>query len=162
MAPRTHRWPALIVLLLVGACSWLGDERSAIRDRLEALRNEVNAPVSEGLGAMTHAAALASYFTEDVSVELGDGTAPISGREMVMGVAARLQPRMSEFELDLADVSVQVAPDGQTADVNLTAEFIKRTPDPRRTRDAREFALAMRHEDHEWKIARVVAVQTLK
>lgn len=163
MAPRTRPPAAFIVLVLVGtACSWLGDERSAIRKRLEALKNEVNARVADGSGTMVQTAALADYFTEDVTVEFGDGTAPVSGREMLMGMAMRLRSRMSEFQLELADVTIQVASGGQTAEVNLTAEFIQRTPSTRRTRDAREFALTMRHEDDEWRIARVVAVQTLK
>ena len=163
MVPRRGLVPALIVLLLSeAACSWLGDERSAVRKRLDALEVQANTHAPEGLGAVTQATSLASYFTEDVSVELGDGTAPINGREMLMGMALRLQSRMAEFQLDLADVNVQVAPDGQTADVNLTAEILQRSPTSRRTRDAREFALTMRREDGEWMIARVVAVQTLK
>jgi hypothetical protein len=163
MAVRTRWLTALIVTVLFGlACSWLGDERSAIQARLEALRDAVNAPVPEGIGTVTHAAAFAGYFTEDVSVELGDGTAPISGREMLMGMAARLQSRVAEFRVDLADVNVQLSPDRQTADVNLTAEFIQRTPTSRRTRDAREFELTMRKEAGEWMIARVAAVRTLK
>jgi hypothetical protein len=144
------------------ACSWLGDERSAVRARLEAFRTAVNTHAPEGLGTITHAASLASYFAEDVSVDLGDGTAPVRGREMLMGMAARLQVRMAEFELELADINVQLAPDGESADVNLTAEFIDRTPTSRRSRDAREFALMMRRENGEWRIARVIAVQTLK
>lgn len=163
MAVRTRWLTALIVTVLFGsACSWLGDERSAIRDRLDGLRDEVNVQAPEGIGSVTHAAALAGYFTEDVSVELGDGTAPIGGREMLMGMAARLQSRVAEFRIDLADVNVQLSPDRQTADVSLTAEFIQRAPASRRTRDAREFELTMRKEDGEWMIARVAAVRTLK
>lgn len=152
----------LLALLFQAACSWLGDERSAVRARLEAFRKDVNIHAAEGLGTVTHAASLTSYFTEDVSIELGDGTAPVQGREMLLGMAARLHARVAQFQLELADINVQLAPDKKSADVNLTAEFIDRTPTTRRSRDAREFALTMRLEDGEWRIARVVAVQTLK
>jgi hypothetical protein len=163
MAVRTRSVAVVLLLLLFpAACSWLGDERSAVGARLEAFRKDVNTHAPEGLGTITHAASLASYFTEDVSVELGDGTAPLRGREMLMGMAARLQPRMAEFQLELADVNVHLAPDRKSADVNLTAEFIDRTHTTRRSRDAREFALTVRLDDGEWRIARVVAVQTLK
>ena len=149
-------------LLSAGGCAWWGDERAAVRQRLETFKDLVNAPAPEGIGSVTRAAGISRCFTEDVTVDLGDGAAPIAGREMLMAMAVRLQPRLSEFRLDFADVGVHLSPDGQSADVALTAEFIRRTPGSRQSMDAREYKLTMRREDGEWRIARVVAVDTLK
>jgi hypothetical protein len=149
-------------LVFAAACSWWGDERQAIRKRLDAFKDHVNASASDGIGSVTRMPEISLYFTEDVSVDLGDGTAPIDGREMLMGMAARLQPRTSEFRLDFEDVGVQLAPGGESAEVDLTAEFIRRAAGSRRSMDAREFTLTMRREEGEWRIAHVVAVETLK
>jgi len=149
-------------VFLCAACSWWGDERHAIRARLDAFEERVNASAPEGIGSVTRTVEIGQYFTEDVSVDLGDGTAPIAGREMLMGIAARLQARTSEFRLDFADVNVQLAPGGESAEVDLTAQFIRRAAGSRQSMDAREFKLTMRREEGEWRIAQVVAVETLK
>jgi hypothetical protein len=169
----THRTPlradrqlaallaAITAILLAAACAWW-DERAAIRERLDACRDLANTPASDGIGTMTRAGEIGRCFTDDVTVDLGRGAAPISGREMLMGMAARLLPRTSEYRLEFADLSVALAPDEQSATVRLTAEFIKREPGSRQSMDAREFELAMRREDEEWRIARVTAIQTLR
>jgi ketosteroid isomerase-like protein len=151
----------LLPLLLGAGCAWLGDER-AIRARLGDLADTINARASEGLGSVTRAAEISAFFTDDVVVELGEGSTPIQGRETLIGMAMRLQPRLSEFTVAFADVTVRVAEDGQSADVSLTAEFIRKDPGHRQSMDAREFKLTMRRDDGEWKIARMTAVDTLK
>ena len=56
-----------------------------------------------------------------------------------------------------------MAPSKETADVHLTAEFIRRNiTTGEETLDAREFTLGMRRVGGEWQIARVTAVDTLK
>jgi ketosteroid isomerase-like protein len=161
------RFAAVCVLVLgallsTAGCAWWDDERAAVRQRLDTFKVLVNAPAPDGIGTVTRAAEISQYFTEDVTVDLGDGAAPITGREMLMAMAARLQPRLSEFRIDFADVGVQVSPDEQSAAVALTAEFIRRAAGSRQSMDAREFKLTMRQEDGEWRIARVIAVDTLK
>jgi ketosteroid isomerase-like protein len=144
------------------ACGWFGDERTAIRSRLRDFTIDVNATAPEGLGTVARAAGIASFFTDDVIVDLGEGTAPIAGRETLVAMAARLQPRLAEFTLDFTDENIRVSADGQSADVTLTVEFIRRDPAARQQMDAREFRLQMRHDGQEWKIARATAVDTLK
>lgn len=148
--------------LLAAACGWWGDDRAAISRYLDGCKELVNAPASEGLATLTRAAEIGGCFTEDVRVDLGGGTAPISGRQTLMGMISRLQSRTADYRLEFADVQVQLAPDEQSADVDLTAEFIRREPETRQTRDAREFKLTMRREDGGWRIAQVAAVQTLR
>jgi hypothetical protein len=161
MARRSLLVAALVVST---ACSW-GDERRAIRQRLTAFVDLVNAgaSVGDGLPAAAHAARVAGFFTEDVEVNLGDGTAPITGREMLMAMALRLQPRTAAYRVAAEDVSVTLDPSGDAATVTLTAEFIRRDPGAARsTMDAREFALEMRLDEGAWKIAGVTAVPTLR
>jgi hypothetical protein len=152
----------IVSTLLTGvACAW-GDQRAAITRHLNECKDLANKAAPDGIGTVTRAAEIGRCFTEDVTVDLGRGAAPIVGREMVIGMAARLQPRTSEYRLEFADINVQVASDEQSAAVNLTAELIRRESGSRQSMDAREFELTMRREDGEWRIARVAGVQTLK
>lgn len=152
----------LIGLISIGAVWWLwpSDERD-IRRRLDQLARVFNETATEGLGAVAHAARLGSFFTDDVVVEFGQGTPPIRGRETLMGMAVRLQPRTAAFSLELKDVQPDVT-DG-FADVNLTAAITRRnTATGEETLDAREFVLGMTKADGDWRISRVAAVDTLK
>ena len=138
-----------------------GDER-AIRDQLEALRTDVNSNATDGLGSIARAAKIGSYFTEDVLVNLGEGSAPIRGRVILMGMAERLQPRTAAFRMDLDDVGVEIA-GAATADATLTVSFIRRSISTgEESRDAREFALGLTKTGGTWRIARVAANDVLR
>jgi hypothetical protein len=139
-----------------------GDEGAAVRKRLQQLTDDVNTSTVEGIGTIERAVQLASFFADDVDVDLGQGSAPIHGRETVLGMAERLQPRTAAFKLKLEDVTVAMGPGGDTADVHLTAEFIRRSiTTGEESLDAREFTMVMRRIGGDWKIARVNAVETL-
>jgi SnoaL-like domain len=157
---------AAIVGLLAGATWFLtrpDDEGAPIRQRLQSLADAVNRSTMDGAGPQARAKELAAYFTEDVDVELGGGAAPIRGRETLMGMAERLQPRTAMFKLKLEDVTVAMSPGGDAADVHLAAEFIRRSmTSGEESLDAREFTISMRRVDNEWLIARVTAIDTLK
>ena len=163
MNQRRHLFAWLCVAAaLAQGCSWWGDEKAAITERLGEFTRVVNAAVPEGLDSVSRAAEIASFFTDDVVVELGEGSTPIAGRETVMAMSMRLQPRLAQFTIGFADANVTVSPDKQSADVALTVEFISRDPTARQQMDAREFKLGMRRVDGVWKMARVTAVDTLK
>ena len=151
-----------LCLAAVLGCSWWGDEKAAITERLRAFTHVVNAATTEGLGSVSRAAEIASFFTEDVVVELGEGSTPIAGRETLMAMAVRLQPRIAQFTIGFADANITLAPDRQSADVTLTVEFISRDKSARQQMDAREFKLAMRRIEDVWKMSRVTAVDILK
>ena len=139
-----------------------GDER-AIREQLEALRSEVNRSTSDGFANIARAANIGSYFTEDVVVDLGQGTAPIRGRLTLMGMAERLQPRTAAFRMELDDVGVEMTPGATTADATLTVSFIRRSISTgEESRDAREFALGLMKAGGTWRIARVTAIDVLR
>jgi hypothetical protein len=140
-----------------------GPDERMIRQRLEALRTEVNASTMDGVGTAARAVQIGSYFTEDAVVDLGGGAAPIRGRETLMDMAARLQPRTSAFRLDLDDVGIEVVPGGTAADVLLTASFVRRIISTgEESRDAREFALVLAKADGTWRISKITAIDTLR
>ncbi len=156
----------LVVLLAAGFFGWrtreAPDERE-IRARLDALRNEVNTSTKEGLGSALHAAQVGSYFTDDAVVELGEGAAPIKGRETLIGMVARLQPRTAAFRMDLDDITIDMVPGANAADVLLTASFTRRNISTgEESLDAREYALVMNKTDGSWRIARITAIDTLR
>jgi SnoaL-like protein len=160
---------AAIVLAVVGLAigAWFllspDDEGAAVRTRLQALADMVNRSTVDGLGPEARGAQLGAFFTEDVDVDLGKSAAPIHGRDTVIGMADRLQPRTSAFQLKFEDVGVAMVPGGETANVHLTAEFIRRSiTTGEQTLDAREFTIGMRRVGGQWQIARVTAVDTLE
>jgi hypothetical protein len=158
-------YAAAAVVVLAGLGWWFlyAPEERAIRARLAALRDDVNAGVVSGLDNVIRAGAIGSFFTEDVVVDLGAGTAAIDGRATVMGMAARLQPRTASFRVQLDDIGIDLRGDRTSADVRLTATFIRRsTTTDEESIDAREFALVMTKADGEWRISRMTAVDTLK
>lgn len=160
---------ALIVGVVVALAAgvWFiyapGDAGSAVKARLQSLAEMVNRSTVDGLGPEARAVQLGAFFTEDVDVDLGQGAAPIRGRHTVIGMAERLQPRTAAFRLKFEDITVALASDGNSADVHLTAEFIRRSiTTGEESLDAREFMLGMRRVAADWQIAKVTAVETLK
>ena len=159
---------AVVALALAGLAflAWRtreGDEERTIRGRIEALRTEINASTVDGVGTAARSAQLGGYFTEDAVVELGGGSVPIRGRETLMGMAARLQPRTAAFRLDLDDVGIEMVPGSAAADVILTASFVRRSISTgEESRDAREFAMGLVKADGTWRISRITAIDTLR
>jgi len=160
------RTVVVLSLAAVGYLAWRSrqsDDERAIRARLEALRTEINTSTTDGLGTIAHAAQIGTYFTEDTTIELGDGASPIDGRDTLMGMAARLQPRTAAFRLELDDINVELVPGAGAADVLLTASFVRRSLSTgEESRDAREFSLVCRKNAGTWRIARVTAIDTLR
>lgn len=135
----------------------------AVRARLESLRNDVNSGTKGAIGVALHAAQIGNYFTDDVTVELGEGSQPIKGRDTLIGMIARLQPRTAEFRLELDDVTVEMAPGNDAADVLLTATFTKpKTAAGDPSLDAREYAIVMTKIEGTWRIARITGIDALR
>ena len=167
----TRRYSTRIVIAIVlagglGYVAWRsrqGNDERAIRARIEALRNEINTSTRDGLGTLAHAAQIGSYFTDDVTIELGEGATAIHTRDTLMGITARLQPRTAAFRLDVDDVSVEMVPGAAAADVLLTASFVRRSLSTgEESLDAREFSLVCQKDGGTWRIARVTAIDTLR
>jgi len=129
------------------------DERQ-IRRQLTRVAEQVNEQ-PQGLSAIASAADVASAFADDVVIDLGQGT-PIRGRETVIAIVARLQPRTSRYEVRIRDMDVRVD-DSRSASVDLSA-----TTSGENGMDAREFQLQMVKREGKWLIARVTPVQVLE
>jgi hypothetical protein len=158
--------PSALVIVLVAGVWYLvqaRDETRDVRRRLDDLCSSVNSSTTDGRGPEARAAQLGAFFTDDVEIELGRGAAPIRGRATVVSMAERLQPRTAAFRLKFEDVTVAMAPGGTSADVHLTAEFIRRDlVSGGESLDAREFTLGMHRAPDGWQIRRVTGVDTLK
>lgn len=157
----------LLAVALAAAGLWIWqslsptDER-AIAQRIDELGEEFNLSTTDGLGTAARAARFGTYFTEDVVVELGGGSPPIEGRETLMGMAARLQPRTAAFVVDFRDVTVTVLDPGR-AEASLTVVIRRRVIGAdEESLDAREFALDLEKSGDVWLISRAAAVETLK
>jgi hypothetical protein len=164
-ARRAVAAAAIVIGLAVAAWYVFGpaEEGAPVRVRLQAFAREVNGSASDDFDPAARAARLGSFFTDDVDVELGQGAAPIKGRETLVGIAERLQPRTAAFRLEFQDINVAMGPGGGSADVHLTAEIIRRSiTTGEESLDAREFTFGMRRIGDNWQIARVTAVETLR
>jgi hypothetical protein len=146
--------------IAAAGCGW--GEEAAIRSRLRDLAGEANKPAAEGLALLAHAASIGDYFTADTVVDLGAGSTPIQGREMLIGMVARLQPRTAAYRVEIDDVEVRLAEDGESAGVAATVIVTPRQRGTDEGADAREFALTLTKTGGDWRIARMTAVQTLR
>jgi hypothetical protein len=162
---RAVRITLAVLAAVLAAFAWrtlMPSEEGQIRRRLNGFVDDFNEGTTDGLGLVARAAKIGSYFTEDVVVDLGPGTAQINGRETLMGMAARLQPRTAAFTVAIEDLTVTVNDDG-TAIASLTGTFRRKSlASGEESIDAREFALVLRKTDGEWRVARVTAVDTLR
>jgi ketosteroid isomerase-like protein len=156
----------LALFAVVGA--WLGwktlfpSEEQRIRARLDQIVDTVNTPPADGLGQIADAARLASYFTEDATIDPGAPYPTLRGRDAIVAAAAAAGRAAGGFELSFADVEVTVR-DADTAAAHLTLTLTwtnVQTGAP--TMDAREVELALRKEAGEWRVAGATPVQTLE
>lgn len=129
------------------------DERQ-IRRQLTQLAARINEH-AQGLSAIAQAADVGAAFADDVVIDLGEG-APIRGRQMLMGIVARVQPRTSRYQVTIRDIVVHVE-DEDSAAVDLSV-----TTSGESGLDAREFKLQMIKRDGTWLIARVAPVRVLE
>ena len=162
--PRLQVGLGILVLAAIGFWGWRGgssDER-AIRSMFQEFATEFNSGTSDPLGLLARAAHISEYFTPDVVIELGQGAQPIQGRDTLVGMATRLQPRTSAFVVEMDDVTVELT-GPESADVTFTALFRRRSHGSgEESIDAREFAAHVVRGDGRWRVQRVVAVDTLR
>jgi SnoaL-like domain len=153
---------AVVVLAVVAWRYWMPDDKRDVRRRLNAFAAEFNETTAAGLATIAHAARIGTYFTEDIVVELGDGAPPIRGRQTLIAMATRLQPRTSAFTLELLDQNVTISAPS-TAEVNVTAAFRRRGRAAGEDAvEARELALRMVKTEGNWLVSEVKAVETFK
>ena len=154
---------AAVLLVLFVWRYWWPDDARDIRNRLNALADDFNESTTDGLGTVARAARLSTYFTDDVVIELGQGSPPIQGRETLIGMASRLQTRTAAFRLELLDMNVDVRR-GSEADVTLTAAFrrLGGAAAGEGSIDAQELALRMNKGNGDWRISHVATVDPFR
>jgi len=157
---------AVAVIAIAAAGLWWWRSGSAAEREVRALfvnfATEFNSGVTGGLGLIARAVHIGESFTPDVVIEFGQGSPPIHGRETLMAMASRLQPRTAAFVLELDDVNVDLK-DPDHADVTFTALIRRRSvASGEESIDAREFEAEVVRVDRRWQVSRVVAVDTLR
>jgi hypothetical protein len=159
--PRRAVAVGAVAIVLIGLWSWRmwwPSDPQRIRRQLLSFASDFNETTTAGLGTVAHAAKIGSYFTNDIVVDLGKGTPPIQGRETLIGMAARLQPRTAAFTLELLDINVSMT-SADSADVSLTAAFRRRSlTTGEESIDARELQVAVVKIGGEWRVSRVKTV----
>ena len=166
MQGRSRAWVVALLVAAGGAGIWSGlrsSEERQIRRQVAAFAEAFNGATAEGgVASVTRAARLAAFFTEGAVVELGRGSTPIQGRDTLLGMAARLQPRFAAFALRFEDVTIESLGDDR-AEISLTAVIRGRDGTPQaEALDAREFAAELRKVEGAWLVDRVTAVDTLR
>ena len=155
-----------LLVAAVAAVAWFWMRASPaereIRRMFSDLTAEFNSSATDGLSTVTRAARIGGFFSDDVVVELGEGSPPIRGRETLIGMAARLRPRTAGFELELKDVQVELI-DDRHGEVVLTAVIRRRSQaSGEESLDAREFSADVHRDEGRWRIRRIVAIDTLR
>jgi len=164
MSRRGQIAVAVVAIAAAGLWWWRGGSTAEreVRALFVNFTTEFNSGASDGLGLIARAAQIGESFTPDVVIELGQGSPPIHGREILMGMASRLQPRTAAFVLELDDVNVDVK-DSDHADVTFTALIRRRSvASGEESIDAREFEAEVVRVERRWQVSRVVAVDTLR
>ena len=156
----------VVALAIAGAALWWWRGGSSAEREVRALfagfAREFNSGASDGIGLLARAAHIGDYFTPDVVIELGQGSPPIQGRETLMGMASRLQPRTSAFVLEFDDVNVEFA-DPDHGEVTFTALFRRRSQGSgEESIDAREFAGDVVRASGRWRVSKVTAIDKLR
>ena len=164
MSRRVQLVLAVLVVAGLGLWWWRGGSSAEreVRALFDGFAREFNSGTTDGIGLLARAAHIGENFTPDVVIELGHGSPPIQGRETLMGMASRLQPRTSAFVLEFDDVNVEFG-DPDHGEVTFTALFRRRSQvSGEESIDAREFAGEVVRADGRWRVSRVVAVDTLR
>ena len=152
---------ALLIGLAILGWLWLfPGEESRIKQRIEALAADANEAGGDVAG-LASAARVATYFTEDVTIE-PRGAQPVQGRQIIMSVAAQMKNAAESTEVAVSDIDVTVSPDKASAEVTLTATITRNGGAPEETLDRYPFALTMTQINNEWLISHVRSLESLR
>jgi hypothetical protein len=163
-----NRW--LSRLIVVGALVALGvwgwrvffpSPESVIRKRLGELAKVASFSSNEGLIAKAYnASLLGEFFTPEVqiTVEVPGTQHTISGRDELLQAAAGARSAVGSLTVEFPDINVVVAPDKNSAVVNLTARG--KVPGQRDSY-MQELKMRMIKIKRDWLIEQVQTVKTL-
>jgi len=154
----------LAALVAVGFWGWhvcFPSPEKVIRKRLGELAKAASFSSKEGLLAKAwNASVLGEFFTLDVQVTVDvPGTQhTLSGRDELLQAAVGARSAVSSLTIEFPDIKVMVAPDQNSAVVNLTAKG--KVPD-QRDFYLQELRLRMTKIKRDWLIQQIETVKTL-
>jgi ketosteroid isomerase-like protein len=153
----------LAVIALWFAWQWFfPNDEAQIRAALERIAENVGSAASEGdVGRIARAAALRNELDPHIVVDAGPPFSRMTGRDTVIGTAARLNMTLRDLEIRFSDVEVTVDPDRNAATVVTTAEARYSDGQNQPGLEARELELVCRRLDGRWVISEVALVRTL-
>lgn len=157
----------ILVLLAVAAGFWLWSvlfpsPEKAIRQHLEKTARAASFKANEGpMDRLGKIGEFGKCFSPDVEVKFespGGGSQSLSGRNDLMRAAGGARTQASALQVDFLDASVVVAPDRQTATVDLT---VRATIPGDRDFFVQEMKLYLKKSGRSWLIIRAETVKTL-
>ena len=163
----------VLLLAVIVAALWFGwrwlfpNDETQITSVLERISEGVGGSEGGdgrggGIDAIARAASLRSEFAPDVTVDAGPPFERITGRDALIGAAARVNGTTRGLEIRFPDVTITVAPDRRSAIVIATAEARFDDPAGGRSFDARELEIRFTRLEGEWVIAAVTLMQPLQ
>ena len=158
---RIILWAVLGALGYWGWTLFFPSPEKEIRKQLHALAREASFNSNEGLMATAwNATLLGGFFTIDVEVTINvPGTEhTINGRDELLESALGARRIVSSLKIDLPDIKVALAPDKQSAVVNLTAQG--KVPGQKEFY-LQELRLRLIKIKRDWLISEIVTVRTL-
>jgi hypothetical protein len=153
---------AIIGLAIWGWMALHPSPEKVIRSRLNALAKTLS--FKSGSGVISKAYNIektAEFFTQDVQVDVNPaGFEPLSlhGRDDVMEIVKAAHVRLTSLKVEFPDMNITIAPDGQSAKVNLTG---KAAVGGERDISAQEFNFQLKKVDGKWLIYHIETVRTL-
>jgi hypothetical protein len=157
----------LLVVAVAGLAYWLWtvffpSPEKVIRSRLNDLAKTVSFDSRGGmLSQALNAEKVADFFTVDVDIQIdvaGYGRQTLQGRDEVQQAAMAARSRLTALKVGFVDINVKLAPDGQSAKVNLTGNA--NVPGEKDI-SAQEFNFVLKKVDGKWLISHVETVKTL-
>lgn len=168
-APPTRLRAAVRIVLiaaLTGVTVWAGarwlfpDDATEIRAALERLIAVTQgAEDDDDIGRLARASAVRRELTLDATANPGPPIPPLTGRDAIVGLAARLVGTVPNLEMTLPDVAIVVAPDRRRAAVQVTLEtrFLDHAGEWRH--DTRQLDLVFTRVDRQWLLRTITRGQ---
>ena len=162
MKPR-YLWLVVLAAVAWGWKTMFPGPEKVIRKRLAEVTHTASVEGNEGqLARLAKAQSLANFFTPDVEITIdmiGSPVQTIEGRDELLQAAVAARSGGKALKVDIVDVSIAVAPDGQSAEAHFTG---KARLSSERALQAQEMKAYLVRLNGDWLIRRVETVKTLR
>ena len=158
----------VVIAAALAVCGWYGwgylfpDDEAEIRAVLERIAEGVSSGGEGGVSRIARAAALRHEFSPQVTVDAGAPFERLTGRDAVIGMAAKVAGAAKNLDVRFDDVSIVLGSEGDTADVSLTAYAQLTDAAGGHGVDARELKAAFSKTDGRWLVRAVTLVRAIQ